>query len=89
MASIKPLDEELVLSAAQDTGCIITAEEHNIAGGMGSAVAEYLVAKCPVKMKLLGIPNETPGVTPREVLLERYHLTGSGIASAVSMALAG
>jgi transketolase len=83
MSSIKPLDERLAMSAAKETGRIVTVEEHNIAGGMGSAVAEFLIQKCPVKMKLLGIPNETPNAAPRDVLLDRYHLTAPAIAAAV------
>jgi transketolase len=83
MSSIKPLDESLVMRAATETGHIVTVEEHNIAGGMGSAVAELLIQRYPVKMKLLGVPNETPNPAPRDVLLDRYHLTAPAIAAAV------
>ena len=88
LSTIKPLDEALVLAAAKETGAVVTVEEHNIAGGMGSAVAECLVRECPVRMALLGIPNETPAPAPRDVLLERYSLTPSGIASTVRDLLA-
>ena len=87
MASIKPLDEEIVLKAAGETGGIVTAEEHNIAGGLGSAIAELLVRKHPVKMDLLGVPNETPSVSSRDVLLDRYNLTAQGIARRVQKLL--
>lgn len=82
LSTIKPLDEDLILTAAAETGCIITVEEHNIAGGMGSAVAEFLAQKYPVKMRFLGIPNKVPAAAPRDVLLERYNLTPLGIAGA-------
>lgn len=82
LSTIKPLDEELIAAAAAETQRILTVEVHNIAGGMGSAVAEFLVQNNPVKMKMLGIPNETPPAGPREMLLERYGLNASGIAKA-------
>ena len=88
MSSIKPLDEELVLKTAKETGAIVTVEEHNIAGGLGSAIAEYLAQSCPVKMKFIGIPNETPPIGPREWQLERYGLTPVAIAGAVKQLLA-
>ena len=87
MSSIKPLDEELILKAAKETGTIVTVEEHNIAGGLGSAVAEYLAQNYPVKMKFIGIPNETPPIGPREWQLERYGLTPAAIAEAVKKVL--
>jgi transketolase len=83
LSTIKPLDEELVAAAARETGGIVTVEEHNIAGGLGSAVAEFLVEKCPTRMKLIGIPNEVPPAAPRKVLLERYGICAAGIARAV------
>ena len=51
IATIKPLDEELILAAARETGAIMTAEEHSIIGGLGGAVAELLSEKCPVKLE--------------------------------------
>ncbi|MEG1441840.1 MAG: transketolase C-terminal domain-containing protein, partial [Oscillospiraceae bacterium] len=51
MASIKPIDEEIIIKAAHETGAIVTAEEHNIIGGLGSAVAEVLVENAPVPMQ--------------------------------------
>ena len=58
-------------------------EEHTVAGGMGSAVAELIIQEHPVKMRILGIPDVTPAVAPRNVLLERYGLTAAGIAETV------
>lgn len=83
MPCIKPLDEELVLEAAYETGHVVTVEEHNIAGGMGGAVAELLIQNGPVRMKLIGVPNETPPVMPRKMLLERYGICAEGIARTV------
>ena len=82
LSTIKPLDEELIAAAAAETRCILTVEVHNIAGGMGSAVAEFLAQNNPVKMKMNGIPNETPPPGPREMLLEKYGLNVSGIVKA-------
>ena len=57
MASIKPLDEELVLKAARECGKVITCEEHSIVGGLGSAVSEVVVQNCPVPMEIVGIQD--------------------------------
>ncbi|WP_028609923.1 transketolase family protein [Paenibacillus harenae] len=58
MHTIKPLDEEGILRAAKETGGIITVEEHSIHGGLGAAVAEVVVQKAPVPMRILGIPDD-------------------------------
>ncbi|HUV09047.1 MAG TPA: transketolase C-terminal domain-containing protein [Spirochaetia bacterium] len=87
LSTIKPLDRELLLKAARETGCIVTVEEHTVAGGMGSAVAELIIQEYPVRMRLLGIPDETPAVAPRDVLLERYNLNAAGIAEVVKRVL--
>lgn len=83
LSTIKPLDEEMLAAAARETGAIVTVEEHNVAGGMGSAVAEFVAQDHPVPMRLLGVPNETPDIQPRDVLLARYGISVSGIAGAV------
>ena len=68
MHTIKPLDNDCILKAANETGAIITIEEHSIFGGFGAAVAETIVQNCPVPMKIMGIPDEpaVPGKS-REV----------------------
>lgn len=83
MASIKPIDEEAIVKAAKETGAIVTAEEHNIVGGLGSAVAEVLVKQAPVPMEFVGI-KDTFGEsgTPKE-LMAKYGLTASDIMAAV------
>jgi transketolase len=79
MHTLKPLDEELIISAARKTGHILTVEEHSIFGGLGGAVAEVISQNYPVKMKILGIPDENViNAKPLEIF-EYYGLTGSGI----------
>ena len=58
MHTIKPLDTEILLAAARDTGCIVTSEEANIVGGLGSAVSEYLTSVCPVPVIRHGVEDE-------------------------------
>ena len=58
MCSIKPFDREAVVKAARETGRIVTAEEHSIYGGLGAIVAEITAQECPVRMKILGVPDE-------------------------------
>lgn len=80
MFTIKPLDREAVIDAARRTGLVLTVEEHSIYGGLGAAVAEVLSQSYPVRMKILGIPDE-PAIhgKPLEVF-EHYGLNGKGIA---------
>ena len=58
-ASIKPIDEETIIQAAKDAGAIVTVEEHQVAGGMGSAVAEVLAKNYPVPMEFIGVQKVT------------------------------
>lgn len=83
MASIKPIDTEAIIKAAQETGAIVTAEEHNILGGLGSAVSEVVVAHKPVPIEFVGV-KDTFGEsgTPKE-LMEKYGLTAEDIVEAV------
>lgn len=79
--TIKPLDREIVIDAAKKTGVIVTAEEHNIIGGLGSAVCEAVCETCPVPVLRLGI-NDTfgkSGTVP--ALLEAYGLTPASLAA--------
>ena len=83
MASIKPIDAEAIVKAATETGAIVTAEEHNIIGGLGSAVSEVVVANKPVPMEFVGV-QDTFGEsgTPKE-LMAKYGLTAKDIVEAV------
>ena len=58
MHSIKPFDRDAVVRAARETGRIVTAEEHSVYGGLGAIVAEVTAQACPVRMKILGVPDE-------------------------------
>lgn len=78
--TIKPLDEELILDCAKTTGCIVTAEEHSIIGGLGGAVSEFLSEKLPVPVLRVGVEDKfgkSGAVLP---LLEEYGLTAQNIA---------
>lgn len=83
ISTIKPIDQELIVQAARKTGAVVTAEEHSVIGGLGSAVAEVLSEHCPTPMRRIGI-QDRPGTsgTPAE-LLERYRLNPQHIMSAV------
>ena len=87
MHTIKPLDEELVLKAAKETGCIVTAEEHSIVGGLGGAVAEYLSGVCPVPVVRLGVNDEFGRSGTANAVLEYFGLTVEGVAAKVREAL--
>ena len=87
MHTIKPLDTEILLAAARDTGCIVTTEEANIVGGLGSAVSEYLTSVCPVPVIRHGVEDEFGRSGAAQKVLEAYHLTPAGIADKVRQAL--
>lgn len=78
--TIKPLDEELIVKAAQETGAIVTAEEHYIMGGLGSAVCEAVCKACPVPVKIIGTDRFGQSGKPAE-LFEEYGLTAANIAA--------
>ena len=87
MSTIKPIDTELIIKAAKETKAIVTAEEHSIIGGLGSAVSEVVSENYPVIVKKVGI-NDSFGEsgTPKE-LLEKYGLTAKNIVEKVKEAL--
>lgn len=80
--TIKPIDKEAVIKAAQDTGAIVTCEEHSIIGGLGSAVAEVLVENMPVPMERVGVLDTFGESGTPDVLLEKYNLTVADIVKA-------
>ena len=86
--TIKPLDNELIISAAKESGAIVTAEEHNIIGGLGSAVAEAVAEACPVPVLRVGVNDEygQSGKVPE--LLEIYGLTSKKIVEKAKVAIA-
>ena len=88
MATIKPLDEAEVIQAAEETGAIVCAEEHNMIGGLGSAVARTLARHCPVPMEQVGIEDRFGQSGPWQALLEEYGLTAEAVAAAAKRAIA-
>lgn len=83
MSTIKPIDTEAIINAAEDTGAVVTAENHNIYGGLGSAVAEVLSENHPVPMKRIGIKDTLNEAGTNEELLVKYNMSHKDIAVAV------
>ncbi|MDF2523045.1 MAG: putative transketolase C-terminal section [Clostridiales bacterium] len=79
--TIKPIDTDIIIKAAKETGAIVTAEEHNIIGGLGSAVAEVLVENIPIPMKRVGVEDLYGKSGKPTALLELYGLTANNIAA--------
>ena len=77
--TIKPLDEELVVAAAKETGKVVTVEEHSVIGGLGSAVCDVLCEKAPTPVLKIGINDVFGESGPAVKLLEKYGLDGQGI----------
>ena len=88
MHTIKPLDEALVLKAAQETGAIVTTEEANVLGGLGAAVCEYLSGVCPVPVIRHGVQDVFGRSGKAQKVLEAYGLTPERIADAARRAVA-
>ncbi|MBC7334953.1 MAG: transketolase family protein, partial [Clostridia bacterium] len=88
MAMIKPLDTVTLLAAARRTGAVVTAEEHSIIGGLGSAVAEVLGEEYPVPLLRVGLPDVFGESGRPEELLAKYGLTASHLVKAVHQVLA-
>ena len=87
MPSIKPIDRALLVASAQETGAVVTAEEHNIIGGLGAAVAEVLAEEYPTIMRYVGIRDRFGTSGDPNVLLEKYGLRAAHIAAAVRDAM--
>ena len=88
MHTWKPLDEELVIKAARETGAIVTAENHQVSCGLGSAVANVLVENCLVPQERVGIQNRFGQVGPQDFLMKEYNLTAEDIVAAAEKAIA-
>ena len=82
MHTVKPLDEEAIVAAARETGRIVTVEEHSRFGGLGGAVAETVSQRCPVPLRILGIPDEAPVAGSSAELFAHYGLDDQGIIRA-------
>ena len=79
MATIKPLDEELVLAAARKCGKVITCEEHSVIGGLGEAVCSCLAEKCPTVVRRIGVNDEFGHSGPAAALLKQFGLSAEHI----------
>lgn len=88
MFTVKPVDREAVVAAARETGAVVTAENHNIIGGLGSAVAEVLGEECPVPLRRVGVRDHFGEVGSVEFLAEKFGIDAAGIAAAVRKAVA-
>ena len=83
LATVRPLDRDLIVRAARETGAIVTVEEHTVVGGLGGAVAEVVVTSHPVPMRILGIPGVFAPTGSAEWLLDHFGLNAFGIRNAV------
>ena len=81
MHTIKPLDQEVIIKAAKETGYIITVEEHSIYGGLGATVAEQIVQNYPVSMRIIGIPDEPVITGTSSEIFKYYGLTADNIVN--------
>lgn len=87
MFTWKPLDEELVIKAAKETGAIVTAENHNVTCGLGSVVANCLAKNCPTVQEFVGVQDQFGQVGPQDFLMDTYGLRGANIVAAVKKAI--
>lgn len=86
--TIKPIDKDDIIEAAKTTGCIVTAEEHNIMGGLGAAVAEVVCENCPVPVLRVGVEDKFGKSGKVPALLEAYGLTTENIVAKAKAAIA-
>ena len=87
MHTIKPIDGEILAKAARETGAIVTAEEHNVIGGLGAAVAESVAETCPVPVLRVGMKDTYGHSGTVPALLEAYGLTPAAIAESAKKAI--
>ena len=87
MHTWKPIDEETIVKAVKETGAIVTCENHSTNGGLGSAVAEVVVEKCPAPMEMVGVRNSFGEVGKLPYLCERFGLTAKDIVEATKRAI--
>lgn len=87
MASIKPIDRELIVDSAKKTGAIVCVEEHNVIGGLGSAVCEVLCQEAPAPVEIVGVKDVFGSSGVPEELLKHYELTAEYIVAAAKKAI--
>ncbi len=83
MHTPKPVDKDIILKSAKETGAIVTAEEHTVIGGLGSAVSEVVVKECPVPMEMIGVQDRFGESGPPKELFKTFKLTSDDIVKAV------
>ena len=85
----KPIDEEAILNAASETGCIVSAEDHNIPAGLGSVVAEVVTSRCPVPVILVGVRDSFAEAGTPDWLAEEFGTSATHIVQAAHQAISG
>lgn len=85
MATVRPIDVDAIIAAVRDTGAILTAEEHSVFGGLGSAIAEVVVGECPAPMQILGVPGIFAPTGSAEVLLDEFGMSPAAVADAAKV----
>ncbi|MGI6225656.1 MAG: transketolase family protein [Peptococcales bacterium] len=81
--TIKPIDKEAIIKSAGKTGCVVTCENHNVIGGLASAVADVLVQECPVPLRTIGIQDHFGEVGKMDYLMKKYKMTAEDIVKEV------
>jgi len=85
--TVKPIDQETIIEAAERTGAVVTAEDHQVMGGMGSAVCEVLAKNCPVPVEMIGVQNRWGESGEPDELMKEFHLLAEDIKEAVKRVL--
>lgn len=80
--TIKPIDRETVVASARKTGAVVTCENHNVIGGLKSAVSEVLIEECPVPLRAVGVKDHFGEVASEDYLKKKYHMTAEDIVKA-------
>jgi len=86
--TIKPIDKDIIIKAAKETGAIVTTEEHNVIGGLGAAVAEVVTESCPVPVVKHGVEDVFGHSGTAEALMVKYGLTPEKIVEKAKQAIA-
>ena len=87
MVSVKPMDEEALISSVKKTGCIVSAEEHQITGGVGSAIAEVISRNFPVPQEFVGMPDSFGESGEPNELIAKWAMDSRAIIKAANKAV--
>ncbi|PIE19534.1 MAG: transketolase [Proteobacteria bacterium] len=88
LSTVKPIDEHLITRCAEETGCLVTAEEHNVCGGLGDAVGEVLLRRCPVPLERIAVQDAFGRSGTPKALLTYFDLTPEAVVAAARRAIA-